>query len=68
MTLIEKQQKYQHYYQAKLINEYLTGKEILSSDQSIEQTKFIYSPLGKTFKKNPYQSKTNLKTCCKTKI
>ena len=33
--------------------EYLTGKEILPSDQSriIEQAKFIYSPLGKAFKK-----------------
>ena len=33
--------------------EYLTGKEILPSDQSriIEQAKFIYSPLGKAFEK-----------------
>ena len=33
--------------------EYLTGKEILPSHQSriIEQTKFTYSPLGKTFQK-----------------
>ena len=33
--------------------EYLTGEEILPSDQSriIEQTKFTYSPLGKAFKK-----------------
>ena len=33
--------------------EYLTGEEILPSDQSriIEQTKFIYSPLGKAFEK-----------------
>ena len=33
--------------------EYLTGKEILPSDQSriIEQAKFTYSPLGKAFKK-----------------
>ena len=31
--------------------EYLTGEEILSSNQqqTIEQAKFIYSPLGKTF-------------------
>ena len=31
--------------------EYLTGKEILPSDQSriIEQAKFTYSPLGKAF-------------------
>ena len=33
--------------------EYLTGKEILPSDQSriIEQAKFINSPLGKAFEK-----------------
>ena len=33
--------------------EYLTGKEILPSDQSriIEQAKFIHSPLGKAFGK-----------------
>ena len=33
--------------------EYLTGEEILPSDQRrvIEQAKFIYSPLGKAFEK-----------------
>ena len=34
--------------------EYLTGEEILPSDQSriiIEQLKFTYSPLGKAFEK-----------------
>ena len=33
--------------------EYLTGEEILPSNQQqiIEQAKFTYSPLGKTFKK-----------------
>ena len=33
--------------------EYLTGEEILQSDQSriIEQAKFTYSPLGKAFEK-----------------
>ena len=33
--------------------EHLTGKDILPSDQQqiIEQTKFTYSPLGKTFEK-----------------
>ena len=33
--------------------EFLTGKEILPSDQSriIEQAKFTYSPLGKAFEK-----------------
>ena len=37
--------------------EYLTGKEILPSNQQqiIEQTKFTYSPLGKAFEK---QTKT----------
>ena len=37
--------------------EYLTGKDILPSDQQqiIEQTKFAYSPVGKPFKK---QTKT----------
>ena len=33
--------------------EYLTGEEILSSNQKqmMEQAKFIYSPLGKSFEK-----------------
>ena len=37
--------------------EYLTGKDILSSNQQqiIEQAKFTYSPLGKAFEK---QTKT----------
>ena len=37
--------------------EYLTGEEILPSDQSriIEQAKFVYSSLGKTFKKQNIQ-------------
>ena len=41
--------------------EYLTGEEILQSNQQqiIEQGKFIYSPLVKTFKK---QTKTVKKT------
>ena len=35
MILIEKRQKYQPCHQAKLINiEYLTGKEILLSNQN----------------------------------
>ena len=35
--------------------EYLTGEEILPSDQwrVIEQAKFTYSPLGKALEKNP---------------
>ena len=34
-------------------NEYLTGEEILSSNQKqiIQQAKFAYSPLGKAFEK-----------------
>ena len=38
--------------------EYLSGEEILSSDQSriIEQTKFTYSPLGRVFEKQPNKS------------
>ena len=60
IILIEKQQKYQHYrykYESDKSEsdkyEYLTGEEILPSDQSriIEQAKFIYSPLGKAFEK-----------------
>ena len=53
--LTEKQQKYQHYCQVKLINvnEYLTGDAILQSYQSsiIVQAKFTYCPLGKAFEK-----------------
>ena len=39
--------------------EYLTGEEILSSNQQkiVEQAKFIYSPLGKTFEKQITQLK-----------
>ena len=46
--LTEKEQKYQHYEY-----EYLTGEQILPSDQSriIEQAKFTYSPLSKVFEK-----------------
>ena len=49
MLLIEKRQKYQVRYRNKY--EYLTGEEILSSNQTqiIEQAKFNYSPLGKAF-------------------
>ena len=52
MILTEKQQKYRDY---RL--EYFTGEEILPSNQTqiIEQAKFAYSPLGKTFEK---QTKT----------
>ena len=39
--------------------EYLTGEEILPSNQQqvIEQAKFTYSPLGKTFEKQMQQLK-----------
>ena len=50
--LIEKQLKYQLYYLVKFIkHEYLTGEEILPSDQQqiIEPDKFTYSPLRKAF-------------------
>ena len=56
--LIGRLLKYQLYHQAKLINnEYLTGEEILPSNQQqiIEQAKFTYSPLGQAFEK---QTKT----------
>ena len=49
--LAEKLQKYHPYHQAKL-HEYLTGKEILPSSKKkkkIEQAKFTYYPLGKSF-------------------
>ena len=54
MILTEKQQKYRHYHLGKVDKyEYLTGGEILPSDESriIEQAKFTYSPLGKAFEK-----------------
>ena len=49
--LIEQHQNDQHYHQVK--HEYLTGAEILPSDQSriIEQAKFTYSSLGRAFEK-----------------
>ena len=52
MILIEKRQKYHLRYRNKY--EYLTGEEILSSNQKqiIEQAKFTYSPLEKDFEKN----------------
>ena len=51
--LTEKQQKYQHYHQVKLIYEYLTGEEMLPCNQSriIEHAKFTYPLLGKKFEK-----------------
>ena len=57
IIITEKQQKYWHYHQAKLIKyEYLTGKEILPFNQSqmIEQAKIAYSLLVKAFEKQTY--------------
>ena len=55
MILIEKLQKYQPYYHTYKIDkyEYLTGEEILPSNQQqiIEQAKFSLSPSGKVFEK-----------------
>ena len=65
MILIEKLQKYQPYHQAKINKyEYLSGEEILPSNQKqiIEQAKFTYSPLGKTFEKTNKQLKIKEKT------
>ena len=58
MILTERLQKYQLYHQVKFEKyEYLTGEEILPSNQQqiIEEAKFTYSPLGKAFEK---QTKT----------
>ena len=58
MILTEKQQKYQHYHQVKLVHmTFLTGEEILPSDESriIEQAKFTYSPLEKLLKNKQKQ-------------
>ena len=63
MILTEKQLKYQLYHKY----EYLTGEDILPSNQQqiIEQAKFTYSPLGKAFEKQikaiEDQGKNNLK-------
>ena len=45
------------------IHEYLTGEEILPSDQRriIEQAKFTYSPLGKALEKQIQTLKINQK-------
>ena len=54
IILIEKQLKYQLYHQAKLIsmNILLVKKyHHLINNKKIEQAKFTYSPLGKTFEK-----------------
>ena len=67
MILTEKQQKYQHYHLGKLLNicyRYLTGEEILPSNQRkiIEQSKFAYSPLGKASEKQTEKQVNALKS------
>ena len=57
-NMIERLQKISALSSGKIGKyEYLTGEEILSSNQQqiIEQAKFTYSPLGKAFEK---QTKT----------
>ena len=69
MILIEQQQKYQHNHLEKLNirkYEYLTGKEILLSDQGkiIKQAKFAYSVCkvsGKQIKTIEYQGEKQIK-------
>ena len=54
MTLIERLQKYQLYYQVKInMYQYHTREEILPSNQQQmkQQAKFTYFPLGKAFEK-----------------
>ena len=61
--LTEKQQKYQHYCQAKLtnMNEYLTGDEILPCDQSriIEQKQSLHLLLSVKHLKNKLKQLKN---------
>ena len=51
--LTVKQQRYQHYYQVKLLQEYLTDQERLPSSQCqiVEQAKLTCSPVGKALEK-----------------
>ena len=53
MILIKKLQKYQLYHQEIDQHQYLTGEEIILSNQKriIEQAKFTCSPLGRAFEK-----------------
>ena len=64
MVLTEKQQKYQHYLEKYDKYEYLTGKEILPSNQRqmIEQARFAYSSLGKLFTKQREKQVGTLKS------
>ena len=71
--IIDEKVQYDIYGEARKISalssgridkiKYLTGEEILPSNQRkiIEQDKFIYSPLGKTFEK---QTKNKKNGCC----
>ena len=52
--LSEKQQRFQHYHQVKLINMYILQVKkyhLRIKCRIIEQDKFMYSPLEKAFKK-----------------
>ena len=53
MILIKRLQNYQLYHQETAKYEYLTGEDILPSNQqqTTEQAKFTYSPLVKAFEK-----------------
>ena len=50
-TLTEKQQRYQHYHQVKLITSNVLQVKILPSDLSriIEQARFTYPPFDRAF-------------------
>ena len=67
MILIEKQLKYQLYHQMKFININILLVKIVPSNQQqvIEQAKFTYSPLGKSFEKQikpiEYQGQKHVK-------
>ena len=70
--IIDEKVQYDIYGEARKISalssgridkiKYLTGEEILPSNQRkiIEQDKFIYSPLGKTFEKQTKNKKKRL--------
>ena len=55
MILIEKQLKYWLYHQVKFINVNILPVKIyyhlINQEQIIEQARFTYSPLGKSFEK-----------------
>ena len=49
MIFTKKQQKYQHYYRAKLINMNFLQVKKYCYLIKVEQAKFTYSPLSKAF-------------------